>query len=313
MKKQFLILAVLFALLIQSSNFVVTKTMVDSLNPYLIASLRAIIPALVIPLLFLFKKPLIAKTSKDIRLLIICALGNFVWFPLLSTYGLSLTSASEASLIFSFSPIFTIILCHFYLNDKLTIRRSIGVILAAIGVLIIISPSLGNLSKGNWIGDILVLIATVGSGISYVASVQLVRSLNSYSVISFSVLIGGIILSFVFVFGGFWRYVNLMDLKSWIGVIYIGIFGVLISNGLILYAVRYASAITLSSTTFITPFLSIILAVFILDESISLIDILSGIIILTGVYFTKYEKSDGLGKFLKGGDIHESNTSNSKS
>ncbi len=288
------------------------KPMVDNLNPYLVACLRAMIPALAIPLLFLFKRPLRATTSKDKRLLAICALGNFVWFPLLSAYGLSLTSASKASLIFSFSPIFTIILCHFFLNDRLTIRRSIGVALAAVGVIIIINPSLGNLSEGNWIGDILVLVATVGSGISYVASVQLVRSLNSYSVICFSVLIGGITLSLVFMFGKLWSYFYIMDWKSWVGVIYIGIFGVLISNGLILYAVKYASAVTLSSTTFITPFLSIILAVFLLGETISPIDIAAGVIILSGVYFTKYKKNTGLSKLLfKGGDIHESKTSNS--
>ena len=269
------------------------------------------IPALVVPLLFLFRKPKKTKNTKDKWLLAICALGNFVWFPLLSTYGLSLTSASKASLVFSFSPIFTIILCHFFLNDRLTIRRIIGVVLAVVGVSIIINPSLGNLTEGSWIGDILVLVATIGSSIAYIASVQLVRSLDSYSVIGYSVLMGGIALSLVFIVGQFWNDLYQLDWKSWLGIIYVGIFGVLISNGLVLYAAKYASAVTLSSTTFITPFLSIILAVLFLDESISVIDIVAGIIILSGVYFTKYKKSEGLSRLLfKGGDIHESTTYN---
>lgn len=300
------------ALLIQSSNFVVTKPMLEDLNPYAAACLRAIIPACLVPLLFLIKKPMKVGTIKNKYLLILCAFGNFIWFPLLSTYGLSLTTASKASLIFSFSPIVTIILCHFFLSDKLNFRRVIGIILSTIGVIVIINPSYDSMSHGSWIGDLLVLIATVGSGISYIASAQLVKSLNSYSVICFSVLMGGIILSILFLYGRMWSYLGSADLNIWLSLFYIGVFGVLISNGLIIYAVKYVSAVTLSSTYFVTPFISIILSILFLKEHISIISIFAGLLILIGVYFTKYKRNEGLSKiFFKGGDIHESKTSNS--
>lgn len=302
----------MFALIIQSSNFVVTKPILNNLNPYAVACLRAIIPALLVPILFLIKKPMKVKDRKNKILLFVCALGNFIWFPLLSTYGLSITSAVNASIVFAFSPIITIILCSFFLKDKLDFRRIIGIMLSTVGVITIINPTLNSISDGSWIGDLLILIATVGSGISYVASAILVRSIGSYTIISFSVLIGGGVLAILFIYGQMWEYLLNSDIQVWIGIFYIGVFGVLISNGLMIYAVKYVSPVTISSTSFLVPFLAIILSVLFLKEHVSIMVLLSGLLILIGVYFTKYKKREGISKLLfKGGDSHESKTFNS--
>lgn len=87
---------------------------------------------------------------------IVCNQGCF-------TFGLSITSPIDASIITTTAPIATMIIAAIYLKEPITGKKVTGVFLGSIGALILIVSSAGTASgrEGNIWGDLLCLTAQV--------------------------------------------------------------------------------------------------------------------------------------------------------
>ena len=72
--------------------------------------------------------------------------------------GLDYTSVSRASVLFYTMPLWVALAAHFILpGETLTVRRSLGIVLAIVGVAIALMFKSGTIGEKAWLGDLLCL------------------------------------------------------------------------------------------------------------------------------------------------------------
>lgn len=98
------------------------------------------------------------------------------------TIGLSITSPVHASIMTTVMPIITLVLSALFLNDVITFRKLLGVLLGASGACLLILGSMQGIAKGGVLtGDLLCITAQC----SYAVYLTFFKSLiQKYSVIT---------------------------------------------------------------------------------------------------------------------------------
>lgn len=99
--------------------------------------------------------------AKDKRTMFIAALFGIVLNQALFTTGIGFTSPANASIIASTTPIITMVIAAFYLKDRITRIKVLGLLASASGALILLSGSLRDTAgqHSNLAGDLMCLIS----------------------------------------------------------------------------------------------------------------------------------------------------------
>ena len=114
-------LAAIFTMLIWGTTFISTKVLLEDLSPLEILVLRFV--AGYIFLWIIRPVPLKAGSLKQEGIMIVAGITGIGIYYLMENIALTLTQASNISVIVSIAPIFTGILAHFFLEGGGSVRR----------------------------------------------------------------------------------------------------------------------------------------------------------------------------------------------
>lgn len=121
------------------------------------------------------------------------ALFGIVLNQLLFFHGLSLTTATNTSLLAVLIPVFAILVSAFVGNDVLTWKKAAGIFVAGCGVVYLIDPSKASFSSATTQGDILVLLNSLSYAIYLAISKKLISHYGSLKSIAWLFLFGSIV------------------------------------------------------------------------------------------------------------------------
>ncbi len=121
------------------------------------------------------------------------ALFGIVLNQLLFFHGLSLTTATNTSLLAVLIPVFAIVISSFVGNDSLSWKKIFGIILAACGVVYLIDPTKASFSSSTTQGDILVLLNSLSYAIYLAISKKLITRYGSLKSIAWLFIFGSIV------------------------------------------------------------------------------------------------------------------------
>ena len=121
------------------------------------------------------------------------AIFGIVLNQLLFFHGLSLTTATNTSLLAVLIPVFAIVVSAFVGNDTLSWKKIFGIILAGFGVVYLIDPTKASFSSSTTQGDILVLLNSLSYAIYLAISKKLITRYGSLKSIAWLFLFGSII------------------------------------------------------------------------------------------------------------------------
>jgi drug/metabolite transporter (DMT)-like permease len=144
-------------------SFVAIKIVVDVIPPITMATLRFTISWLI---LWLFARITIKERklpSKAKRLSILAGLWGITFYFIFENFGVNFTTPSQASLLISTVPIFTIIIADIVRRKSSSVRLYLMSFLSLVGVSIIIFSNGFDL-RGDTLGDLLILGAAVTWG-----------------------------------------------------------------------------------------------------------------------------------------------------
>ena len=145
-------LLILLLALFWGGNAVAVKIALRYTRPFTLAGLRFSLGALVIGLWSVFKRIDLIPRRGEIHHLIMLSL-LFAAQICTFTMGIDLTLASRASLFINTHPFFVAVIAHFFIpNDKLSVKKSLGLILAFCGVFIIFRDKIG-IGGSSFTGD----------------------------------------------------------------------------------------------------------------------------------------------------------------
>ncbi|MFC1753889.1 DMT family transporter [Thermoproteota archaeon] len=220
-------------------------------------------------------------TKKDIKDYIFIGVVMAIAISLYTTANL-FAPIQNVVLINYMYPFLVLVLAYFYLGEKITSTKIITLILAIIG-LVIINPF--KFGEGN-IGNLLSLLGAVFYAIMITKMRWEDRTHSISSVLWFFLFASIVLLPFPFIFG----FGNLSGV--WVHVLILAI----VSTGLAylfynLALQKIEAEIGSIIAMIITPLLSIILAVLIINETLNMRILLGGgLLVIAGVYLEMHKK-----------------------
>ena len=161
-------LAAIFTMLIWGTTFISTKVLLEDLSPLEILVLRFV--AGYIFLWIIRPVPLKAGSLKQEGIMIVAGITGIGIYYLMENIALTLTQASNISVIVSIAPIFTGILAHFFL-EGVKMKKSIvlGFVCAMAGICLITFQK-GETVELNPLGDFLGVAAAAIWGVYSICS-----------------------------------------------------------------------------------------------------------------------------------------------
>jgi drug/metabolite transporter (DMT)-like permease len=270
--------------------YVVSKVVLEIIPPFALVSLRLLLGILTLAIvLVLHELPKISQ--KD--LLQIVGVG-FVGYGIslsLQFLGTKLSTAANGSLVTSATPAFILLFAWILLEEKITFRRLIALLLATVGVVAVIDPRSAQLNPDLFLGNLLLL----GAAITWALYSVLVRKLTqNFDVLPFSLMafFGGLPVAIP---AAAWELdhagVGEISLGVVGGVLFLGIISTALAMILWNSAFAILDAGAASLTFFAQPVVGTFLGWLFLSEKITSLFILGGILIGLGILISSTEKS----------------------
>jgi drug/metabolite transporter (DMT)-like permease len=146
----------IFLCLLFGSNALAIKVSLFGLSPYTCVMIRFLVASLIILAYARFKG--ITTALSRLEWGHATAMGIIFGVQMAVFYvGITYTTVSHAGVLMNTQPFFVAIMAHFILrDDRLTIRKILGIVFAFIGVSILFSGH-GDLRSGSLLGDSLIM------------------------------------------------------------------------------------------------------------------------------------------------------------
>lgn len=281
--------------LIYAINYVVAaKVMKDGyMEPFAIILLRVWGATLLFWFfqMFTFNERIEKKT--DYLRFAYCAFFGVIVNQLLFFKGLSMTVPIDASIILTSSPILVLVASVIVLKEKVTGIKILGIVLGAIGAVMLIGGGDFSFKGENTWGNVLVLINASSYGIYLVLVKPLMRKYRAFTVVKWTFLFGCI---GVFPFGlGELQKVKWETMPLWVYLIlaFIIVGVTFLAYLLNAWALQFVNATLVAFYIYLQPVLTSIIAVMSNQDKVTLEKVTFSLLIFAGIFLISYENTRG--------------------
>lgn len=224
------IIAGIMAASIWGGMYVVSKAVLDIIPPFVLLSLRLILGALCLLVVVILSREEKLSRRQALQSLLVGFIGYGISLGFQFT-GTRLSTASNAALVTSASPVFILLFGAWILKERVTATRVFALLLASLGVVAVVNPRTVMFGGSEMLGNLILIGAALTWGL-YSVLVKRLATQGSMVQISLLAFLGGLPLSVTA--GGFeldlilWQAIDGMVI---LGVLYLGI----ISTALAMY------------------------------------------------------------------------------
>lgn len=192
-------------------------------------------------------------------------------------------STSLGAIIYNTYPIFTIFFSYLFLKTKITIRMIIGVVLAILGsILVVYSP----MTENKIIGIILIILTTIFSGIYMVYTKKNLEDIESVELTTYVSLTCSLVFLIISLFSKTFIFIDNILILGY--VFCLSIFSTVIGLLGFIKAISLLDVGLVSVINLIEPFFTVTFSYILFKDSLTILQLIGGFIIILGVYF--YEK-----------------------
>ena len=273
----------LLAVIFWGASFVATKIALGELSPLLVILLRTFLGIIFISTFAFFTKRDFKISFANLKHISVLAV-ILICHLLIQVTGIKYTSATNTGWIVGVTPVFMALLGFIFFKEELSIPKITGIATAFAGLVLLISK--GNLLSLDFIshkGDFLVLISAFTWGVYSMVNKKISISYSPMMTILFLfIMLEVILLPFAINHDSIYSIIHL-SAKGWIAVFFLGIFASGISFVLWSKSLSEIEATKAGAFLYLEPFVTVFAAFIFLNETITIITIVSGIIITAGV------------------------------
>ncbi len=275
---------------IWASSFIALKAAMEDLGPFTVIFLRMIIASLCF--VYFIKSFLKYDFSKkDVKFILLLALFEPCLYFIFESKALQLTSASQAGMITSLMPIITAMAAGYFLKEIITKQLIFGSLIAMSGAIWLSLQGTTSISSPNpLLGNFLELLAMVcGAGYTITAR-YLSDKYSALFITAIQAFIGAIFFTPLFIYEYFTIPLNI-TMNSFLWVLYLGVVVTLAGYGLYNYALTKITASKAAVFVYLIPVFTLILAYFVLNEKLSVLEFIACFVILFGVFLSEVSSS----------------------
>lgn len=244
-----------------------------------LALYRAILAAILIGGYLFFSKDKLnlSGIKKELILLLFSGMAmGFNWILLFEAY--KYTSVSAATLSYYFAPIIVTVVCPFLFHEKLTKKQILCFVMSTLGVFLITGiPDFQNMGR-----DTIGILFGLSAAVFYATVILLNKFIKNVAGIhrTFLQFLAAIVtlIPYVAFTGGF--HLNALDSKGWVNLLIVGLIHTGITYCLYFSSLKELPGQEAAILSYVDPLMAVIISVAILGESISIPQILGGVLIL---------------------------------
>ena len=277
------ILFIVMAALIWSTSFAFTKVLLDSVPPLTIGAIRFTLAALFLWILLKLQRQRIKPTRREIYLMWGSGfLGIFVYFAF-ENYGVQFATASDATLIIASYPLITLVIELLMKKVAFSLPKLIGMAIAIVGVYLVVKGGHNLNSEHRGFGIVLLLIGgLIWAGYNLIASKSAGLGIEPLTMTYYQSQAGAICFAIVsFTESDQWQQ---YDPSDWGILVYLAL---ACSVGAFYFynaGLKHLSSSSAVSILNLVPIFGMAWAVVIAGESLTMIQVAGGILVMAGVF-----------------------------
>lgn len=266
------------------ASAILGKLALADLPPLAIVGFRVGCGAIAFYILQRFRGSLRLDKPKHYLYFAVFALFGIVLNQLLFFTGLSLTTATNTSLLAVLIPVFAIVVSAAVGNDVLTWRKILGVFIAALGVVYLIDPAKASFSSATTQGDILIILNSLSYAVYLAIAKKLVSHYGALKSIAWLFIFG----SFVNVPFGLYSLSTVdfgnVSSTAWLSLAAVIIFPTILAYYWNAWALARVEPSVVAVYVYLQPIIGTVLAITILGEEWKNRLFLAMILIFVGVF-----------------------------
>ena len=282
--------ALVLVQLIFGLHYLTTSLIVDRVDAFEWTAIRILLAGI---LMFVFyrKRILNFPKGKDWNFLIVLSILGIILNTALFTKGLELTTPAHASLLSCMIPVMTLIFAWILGYEEMNRYKSLSLIIAMSGALILLGIDNLDVNSDLFIGDILVFINFTCFGLFLVLSKSMIKH---HSPLGLSVLvmsIGAVLLLPLSAKGLYFSHDSWLNLPWWIYVaaFYSVFFATVVTYSLNYYAMSHVDSSKVALFIYLQPVVAGTLSVGLGLDEITPRLLLSSFLILIGLGLSTIE------------------------
>jgi drug/metabolite transporter (DMT)-like permease len=242
---------------------VATRFLVAAIEPEALAAFRFGVGALVLlPLALAVRWP----RGRDWIGVALLGLLFYAVFFVLFALALAYTTAARGALALSALPLVTMALAALFGVERLTARKTAGVMIAVGGVAVALGAGIAEAPAGAWRGDLIMAGATLCMALYSILSKPFVARSSAMGFLVAGMGIGAAAITLIAAARGSFAVVGTLTSVQWGALLYLGVVGGAAAFWLWIWALQHATPTRVTATMTVNPVAAGVLAGVLLGE-----------------------------------------------
>ncbi len=271
-------------------SFIATKYALQDISPVSVVWMRFGIGFLILGVAVFARRQFSLPHKGELGYFILLGFIGITFHQWLQSTGLVTSQASTTAWIVATTPIFMALLGWLALKENLSARQVIGILLAAGGVLLVVSKGdLSALASGHFgePGDLLILISAPNWAVFSVLSRRGLQRSSATRMMFYVMGSGWLLTTILFLLGPGPAEIGQLTRNGWLGVLFLGIFCSGLAYIFWYDALQKMLVAQAGAFVYLEPFITVLFAALLLSEPLLAASLLGGAAILGGVWLVQ--------------------------
>lgn len=274
-------------MVVWGASFIAAKIAVAEVQPVTVVWLRFAMGVLVMGTVVIGRRQFIRPSASDLAYFTGLGFLGITFHQWLQSNGLVTAQAGTTAWIVSSTPIFMTLLGWLVLRERLGWLGTVGIAVAALGVLVVVSRGdVSSVATGRFgtMGDFLILLSAPNWAVFSVLSRKGLRHHSPAAMMFWVMATGWLLTTALFLTGPGPADVGHLSARGWTAVAFLGIACSGLAYVFWYEALRELPASQVGAFLYIEPVVAVAVAAVLLDEPVFLASLAGGFAILLGVW-----------------------------
>ena len=226
---------------------------------------------------------------RDLPAVAVLGICFFGLFFILYNIAMSFTTAARASLALATLPLSTMVVAALLGIETLTLRKTLGVLIAVLGVAAALAAGLSAAPEGAWRGELIMLAAVICMAFYNVLSRPFMRRSSALGFLTVGMGAGAAVLIVTGLFTGSVAALQNLTTPQWIAGVYLGVGGGAAAVILWVLALERATPTRVANTMTVNPIAAALLATQLVGEPITPNLVVGLIAVFAGIWIATSE------------------------
>ena len=273
----------LFSAVIWGATPAATAFAVLGMEPLTAGLLRTVLAMPIVLIIAIMAKLPLPGTRREWALLLISSLCGFLGFTLIFTIGIAQTSTSHAGLILAGVPLLTGLAGALAARAMPSRLWFAGAAIAITGEVILITSRGGAVGEAPLSGDLLCVMSTLCAAIGYVAGSRVSERIGTWATTAWGITLAATIQIPILWFTTTEMNWAAVPAAAWGGVAYLVVMSAVVAYAAWYWSLSTGGVVRVSPVQYAQPLVSLILAVVLFSEPMTMPLIVAAVLILGGI------------------------------